>query len=587
MGVLRSPLEPGGAIFLSAYRSLSAPPLIIGVSLSEDEQLAGWHRDLTLRAGLTALMALVIGLASFQILRQLDARLEAERALVRRDRELLEAQRIANLGSLRFRLPDLTARVSPQINDIFGWPSEREEVPFSELLSRLAEKERDELSQALRRCIEEKGSYRVEFRVERPDGPGRICWSEGHWEGIEGADDGILSVVQDVTERKTVEERLRQAQKMEAIGQLTGGVAHDFNNLLTVILGNSELLMEELGDHGSARELAETCKLAALRAATLTSRLLTFARRQPLRPTDFDLNGLVREMNELIRRTLGEHIEIRTFFAETLWPVLADRSQVETALLNLVVNARDAMPDGGRLSIETGNAHLDDLYVALNPGVTPGDFVMLSVADTGTGMSAAVAARVFEPFFTTKEQGKGTGLGLAMVYGFVKQSGGHVKIYSEPGVGTVVKMYLPRSAKDRVEARPASNAAEADLRGHGETVLVVEDDPLVRSHVAAQIAALGYSVVEAMDGRAALAVLDSTPKVDLLFTDVILPGGMNGRQLAEEAQRRRAGLKVVYTSGYSENVFAHQERIGPGLPLLTKPYGKAELARMLWEVLAR
>ncbi|MBX6324008.1 MAG: PAS domain S-box protein, partial [Rhodospirillaceae bacterium] len=394
-----------------------------------------------------------------------------------------------------------------------------------------------------------------------------------------------IGTIRDLTDRRATEEQLRQAQKMEAVGELTGGLAHDFNNLLTVVLGNAELLAEGLADHPRLRQFAETTRDAAQRGAELTRRLLAFSRRQTLQPVVLDLNKLVLDVEKLLRRTLGEHIDIETVMHAGLWKVHVDPGQLEAALVNLALNARDAMPEGGKLTIETANARLDDSYAAAHAEVTPGQYVVTTVTDTGTGMPAEVRDRAFEPFFTTKDVGKGTGLGLSMVYGFVKQSGGHVKIYSEMGQGTAVKIYLPRAQLPHPEPGPAPAPASERTPTGSEHILVVEDDFLVRGYVTEQLRALGYAVDEAPDGPTALRLLPSLGHVDLLLTDVVMPGGMNGRQLAERAQAQQPGLRVLYTSGYTENAIIHHGRLDPGVHLLTKPFRKVELARKVRAVL--
>ncbi|MFO1059652.1 MAG: PAS domain S-box protein [Dongiaceae bacterium] len=391
----------------------------------------------------------------------------------------------------------------------------------------------------------------------------------------------FVGTVRDISERKRLEDQLRQAQKMETIGQLTGGVAHDFNNLLTVILGNAEDLADELKGEPRLRELAEMTRIAAERGAELTKRLLAFARRQALDPRATDLNALLGGIEGLLRRTLGEDIAIQLARAPGLWPAQIDATQLEAAVLNLCVNARDAMPGGGRLTIETANAPLDLAYAGSHPDLQPGDYVMIAITDTGTGMPAEVAARAFEPFFTTKEVGRGSGLGLSMVYGFAKQSGGHVKIYSEPGHGTVVKLYLPRASSP--EPLPAPSQA-VESRGAG-TILAVEDDELVRRHVEGLLSGLGYRVIAAADGPSALSVLRGGEPIDLLFTDVVMPGGMDGGALAEAAQALRPGLPVLFTSGYTEHGIVHHGRLEPGIHLLAKPYRRQELAAKLRELL--
>jgi PAS domain S-box-containing protein len=399
--------------------------------------------------------------------------------------------------------------------------------------------------------------------------------TEGHWR--------FGGFVRDVSEQQATEVQLRHAQRLDAMGQLTGGVAHDLNNLLTVVIGNLDLLERE-GDERT-RRLAQPALQAAERGAALIHRLLAFARRQALAPRRIDMNALVTGMLELLRRTLGAEVEIKLELSDNLWPVHADPVQVENALLNLAVNARDAMQEaGGHLSIETANAHLDEDYAHSNPEVEPGDYVMLAVTDTGHGMTADVAERAVEPFFTTKEVGKGSGLGLSMVYGFAKQSRGHMKIYSEPDQGTTVRLYLPHQAPEPVQ-EAGSEPVRAQALGGGETILVVEDDPAVRGFVLAVVRTLGYRVLEAGDAGEALALLADHPDVDLLFTDVILPGGVSGRQLAESAERLRPGLKVLFTSGYTRNSVVHQGRLNHGVSFLAKPYKREELARKLREVL--
>ncbi len=399
------------------------------------------------------------------------------------------------------------------------------------------------------------------------------------WEG----DAAFLVVIRDITERRETEEQLRQALKMEAVGQLTGGMAHDFNNLLLVVLGNLELAKDNLGDDSDVSALIDRASVAAERGATLIHRLLAFSRKQALMPGIIDLNELVAGMTDLLRRTLGEIIEIETVSADDLWPCAADSSQIENALLNLAVNARDAMPDGGKLTIETGNVDLDDEYASAQADVTPGNYVMVAVTDTGAGMPRRVIDHAFEPFFTTKEAGKGSGLGLSMIYGLVKQSGGHVTIYSEEGVGTTVKMYLPKSLAGTEEKRHVER--ETVPRARGETILVVEDDADVRTLTVALLRDLGYEILEAADGDSALAALDKASRVDLLFSDVVLPGGMSGPKLANEVKSRVPGISVLYTSGYTDNSIVHQGRIDKGVQLLNKPFRKATLAQTVRSVL--
>jgi PAS domain S-box-containing protein len=388
----------------------------------------------------------------------------------------------------------------------------------------------------------------------------------------------------DLTEKQAAEAQLRHAQKMDAVGQLTGGVAHDFNNILTVITGTIGILEEAVADQPQLAAIAKLIDEAAERGANLTKHLLAFARKQPLQPVELDVNALVLEAAKLLHPTLGEHIEITPLLAEDAWTALADPNQLTTAVLNLAINARDAMPDGGKLALETSNVFLDENYASTQSEVTPGNYVMIAVSDTGTGIPPALLERVFEPFFTTKEVGRGTGLGLSMVFGFVKQSGGHIKIYSEEGHGTSVKIYLPRATG--LQQTAAEAQVTADIEGGNETILVVEDDSLVRRYVMTQIESLGYTTLEAANASDALQIIYHVPTIDLLFTDVIMPAPMNGRQLVDEALKRRPGLKTLFTSGYTENAIVHHGRLDSGVLLLAKPYRKSELARMIRLALA-
>lgn len=408
-----------------------------------------------------------------------------------------------------------------------------------------------------------------------------ISWAITTMQGPNGTKDFLIWCGVDSTERKDAEDRLRQSQKMEAVGQLTGGIAHDFNNLLAVIMGNLELLEDVFDEHHQAeRARLTSAKTATDRGAALTQRLLAFARKQALEPKSIDLNRLVVGMEDLLRRTLAENIGIEFIRSQNLWHCEVDPVQLENVLLNLAINARDAMPEGGNLTIETANIRLDDEYAAAQENVPPGQYVLLAVSDTGTGMSDETVKKVFDPFFTTKEAGTGSGLGLSMVYGFVKQSSGFVRIYSEVGEGTTIKVYLPSTTAE-ITATETTSERQDYVPGRGERVLVVEDDPDVRTLSVALLGSLGYHVMEAGTGETALILLDQTPTIDLLFTDVVLPGGMSGRQLAEEVERRRPGTKVLYTSGYTENSIVHQGRLDKGFNLLQKPFRKADLARQI------
>jgi signal transduction histidine kinase len=376
---------------------------------------------------------------------------------------------------------------------------------------------------------------------------------------------GAALVYHDISLTRETERKLQQSQKLESIGKLTGGVAHDFNNMLTVITGTTEMLVAELKDQPNMQATAALIDHAAERCTELIKHLLAFARKQPLQPRNVDINGAVADIAKLLRPTLGEQIEIKTILKPGVASAHIDPSQLANSVLNMAINSRDAMPDGGKLLLETGNVVLDEAYAQANPGALPGRYVMLAVSDTGAGMSAELCDRVFEPFFTTKEVGKGSGLGLSMVYGFVKQSGGHINIYSEPGHGTTIRLYLP-PATGVVET---AGAAAVPISGGTETILVVEDDALVRSFVIAQFSSLGYRTLAAADSPSALKLVTSGQPFDLLFTDVIMPGGMTGRELADKVSSLRPGTRVLYTSGYTDNAIVHHGRLDEGVLLLT------------------
>lgn len=400
----------------------------------------------------------------------------------------------------------------------------------------------------------------------------------------------LVAMSNDITEQKLaaealkeMEDTLRQALKMEAIGNLTGGLAHDFNNLLSVVIGNLDLLREELTKGSGPDELANEALTAALRGAELTRRLLAFARRQPLQPKVIDVNDLIDGVSKLLARTLGTNIEIEFRPMQGVWPVTADPVQLEACLVNLAANARDAMPHGGSLVIATGNRRLDEDYVGLQPGLAAGDYALIEVTDTGNGMPREVLDKIFEPFFTTKSEGKGTGLGLSMVFGFMKQSNGHINVYSEPDVGTTFRLYLPRAASE-VDRTGANGQANFAL-GSAETILAVEDNPRLRALVVRQLTQLGYRCLEAEDGPSALKVLEAN-NVDLLFTDVIMPGGMSGYDLGRIARTRWPRIRVLLTSGFPEEKINGNGQPPWNMRLLLKPYRKEDLALTLREVLA-
>lgn len=436
--------------------------------------------------------------------------------------------------------------------------------------------------------MRDRDRYGGEFRHRLRDG--RVIEVEvtGRNLELDGRQSTIV-IAHDITERKQAqaalaesELQLRQSQKLEAIGQLTGGIAHDFNNILTVVTGTIEILADGVAHDAKLVNIARLIREAAARGADLTRGLLAFARRQPLQPQDVDVNALVVGASKLFSSTLGEHIEVELRLEAEPWPAFVDPSQLITALLNLALNARDAMPSGGKLILETVNVELDEAYAQANSDIAPGAYVMIAVSDSGTGIPADICDKVFEPFFTTKEVGKGTGLGLSMVYGFVKQSNGHVKIYSESGYGTTIKLYLPRAGAAKL---PLDEAAAAAAVGGAETILVVEDDALVRDYVTTQLHSLGYATHVATNAAQALAIVEKETPFELLFTDVVMPGPMNGRALAAEVLKRRPQARVLFTSGYTEEAAMHTGGLDQGASLLNKPYRKAELARKIREVL--
>lgn len=467
---------------------------------------------------------------------------------------------------------------NPQAETMLGW-SRDEAVgkPIAELYLPKGYRPRYlDMNERLRREDAIIGD-RFEFEALRKDG--RTIKTEVSMTGVRSRGGNVFNLfLRDITQKLAAEEQLRQSQKMEAVGQLTGGIAHDFNNMLTVITGTIEILADEVADKPHLAAIAKLISEAADRGAELTGHLLAFARKQPLQPRDTDVNTLMWNSAKLLKPALGENIEIELKLSHDAWLAMVDANQLITALLNLAVNARDAMPGGGKLTLETRNVVLDEAYCQSNGDVRPGNYVMIAVSDTGHGIPRAILEKIFEPFFSTKDVGKGTGLGLSMVYGFVKQSGGHIKAYSEEGHGTTIRMYLPQAGAEPVQDAPAEPST---MESGSETILVVEDDAMVRTSVITQLQSLGYQTIAAGSGDEALALVDGGAAFDLLFTDVILSKPMNGRQLADEIGRRRPGTKVLFTSGYTENAIIHHGRLDPGVLLLAKPYRKAELARMV------
>jgi signal transduction histidine kinase/CheY-like chemotaxis protein len=563
------------SMLVMAIRPRSGAPWCLGIhhcekALVYDDDMAALFEAIGARLadGLTGLLAYQASLADRQRLEQ--------------------AQRLAQMGSFEWtREGGLVC--SRELRRLFEL--ERDTPHLEQVFETVHSSDGERVRAVVDELIESGGAYDFRARILRASGDDWIAHAMGHAELDEDQSlKGVVGVVQDITDRvraednrKRLEAQLRQSQKMQSLGQLTGGVAHDFNNLLTVIMGNVADIPDMLDDRDEVLVLLEEVSLAATRAAQLTQMLTAFSRKQPLKPQIIDINELVMRVETLLRRTLGETIDIEVIRGAGLWRCEIDPAQLENALLNLALNARDAMADGGKLTIETGNARIDREYAA-DHDMQAGQYVLLAVTDSGAGMPEDVLNRAFEPFFTTKGPGKGTGLGLSMVYGFVKQSGGHIKLYSEFGEGTTSKIYLPRTRLD-ADSTPKDQMPASEKRGHGEVVLVVEDEPTVRSLTTRMVVRLGYNVAVAEDAASALKLLETDGQIALLFTDIVLPGGMNGAELARKAKQLRPELPVLFTSGYTENAIIHHGRLDPGVELLEKPFTRHALAERLRECL--
>ncbi|HEV2189223.1 MAG TPA: PAS domain S-box protein [Stellaceae bacterium] len=522
----------------------------------------------------------------FFIGRDVTERQESERRLRQSEARLALAAEITEIGIGSAETSINRAQIDTRFNEIYGFPLDKQEIGVGEWLRRIHPSDRDQVAAAVLPAIREGKLYRGEFRALRA-GSGEERWVRAVIRTVldqNGQPGYFLGVHIDITEEKRAADQLRQAQKMEAIGNLTGGMAHDFNNLLGVIIGNLDLASRFVPDGSEAKQLVQEAVGAAFSGAELTRRLLAFARQQPLRPQRIETNALVSDIVRLLGRILGENIEIALNLADGLWPIVADPAQLEAALTNLATNARDAMPRGGRLTIATANRQLDADYAAAHVEVTPGDYVAIEVTDSGSGMPPEIAERIFEPFFTTKVPGKGTGLGLSMVFGFLKQSGGHIAVYSEPGVGTTFRLYLPRDA-DETAAATAESGIAAAVRGSGEIVLAVEDNERLRRLVMRQLQGLGYKPIVAANATEALSILEREP-VDVVFSDIVMPGSPDGIGLAQQVQERWPSVKVVLTSGFPGTRLDDQiSRQNGDMRILSKPYRSEDLGAALREVL--
>ena len=586
-GQLRGPIEPDGPAYLSSYRTLTFPSIVVAVSLAEADVLASWRQELVIAAGVAIILAAALILAGWLISREITRRMrtaaqlaEADTAL-RMSRERFQA--VMDHAPLLVGVKDLDGRyifINRTATDRIG-------VDATGVLGKtpyevFTKEDADEQIELDKEVMATKAPAQREVVIHYKSGPRTMLVIKFPLIGNDGKVEAIGSIAVDVSQLRQAEVQLAHAQKMDAVGQLTGGIAHDFNNLLTAILLNADVLADRITDE-KLRPLAEATRMAAERGADLTRRLLAFGRRQTLEPRPTDVNVLVHNMEHLMRRTLGEHIIVEIKAAADLWPARIDPGQLEAAVVNLAVNARDAMPQGGRISIETANVELDADYAVMNPDVKPGEYVMIAVGDSGTGMVPDVVARAFEPFFTTKDVGKGTGLGLSMVYGFVKQSGGHVRIYSELGIGTIVRLYLPRADAPPVNF-DALPARAAELPTGDETILLVEDDALVRAHTAAQLTALGCRVTTAENAERALEEADVGLTPDLLFTDIVMPGAMNGFHLAQHLRQRWPRLRVLYMSGFADGA-APLDRQVASRYMLSKPFRRRDLATKVRDIL--
>jgi PAS domain S-box-containing protein len=548
------------------------------------------NRPISLYSQFKRVIWFVLGFFAFQsvvisvLLLNIRRRKKAESSLRQSEASLEKAQNIAHIGSWEHDLANRQLRWSNETYRIFGCSQERPTVSLDFFIERVHPDDREAVMRAGEKARASGKPYRAEHRIIRPDGSERLVQQQA--EVITdhlGTAVRMVGTTQDITDVRHLEEQLRQSQKMEAIGRLAGGIAHDFNNLLTGIIGYSDLLLNSLDPNEPSRQDLEEIKKAGERAASLTSQLLAFSRKQILQPSVLDLNKVIADLDKMLRRLIGEDIELVTLFGSELGHVKVDPGQIEQIIMNLAVNARDAMPQGGQLTIETNNVELDEAYARRHVAVAAGYYVMLAVSDTGCGMDAETQSRIFEPFFTTKEAGKGTGLGLSTVYGIVKQSGGNIWVYSELGQGTTFKVYLPHVDKpaEQMETRPSI----AGMLRSSETILVVEDEEAVRKLTCQVLRMNGYQVVEAPNSSEAPLISERYEgPIHLLLTDVVMPQ-MSGREVATRLASMRPTMKVLYMSGYTDDAIVHHGVLDPGVAFIQKPFTPAKLARKVREVL--
>lgn len=583
-GVFHVPAAQGEAGRIVGYRRLENLPIIVAVSLSEGEVLADWRSNLLLYVPILGLFLVTVASLTWFLLRELSQR-EALAAALRDNRDRLRlALESSDTGTWTWDKATDRSVGDENVLRIFGVSSEEYPGTGESFLASLHADDRAAVRRAIERSMNDGAPYDVVYRIHRPDGAMRWIHSRGEAvRGAKGEMTGLIGVCNDVTAYRQAQDALMQSQRLEVVSRLTGGLAHDFNNLLQVLLGNAEILMDGLSENPRLRRWAEMSKIAAERGAELTRRLMAFARRQMLEPAEVDVNALLIGMSDSLRHILGER-HLTLDLTEDLWPATVDAAQLESAVANAAINARDAMPAAGHFLVTTANRELSHEDCIYEDELTPGRYVLVSLADDGVGMSTEVLKRCCEPFYTTKGIGAGSGLGLSMIYGFLKQSDGHLTIASAPGKGTTLNFYLPWAGAARRVAEPAGPMRSRALPNGDETVLVVEDDPLVRRYVCQQIADLGYAVVECADAAAALDVLRRGERIDLLFSDILMPGGMDGIALAAEARRLCPDLRVLLTTGDAQGSTERAVDLA-GEEMLAKPYRREDLADALRTVL--